>query len=272
MGQELRRVGIEEGLREAQLLLYQGLGIDMLTFLRREEECVPDSLQDNVWLNFNRRKKREPMAYVLGKREFFGRDFKIGKGALIPRPETEHLIEWVIETHQDSPYQVGLDLCAGPGTLGLSLALELGIFFSLVELSETALFWARINQKELKLEESTLLIQGDVTKPLNLEKVDLIVSNPPYVPSAELLNLEPDVRDFEPSLALDGGADGLQMMHKMMLQMQHWALPGCHLYLELGQGQHELLENHNFDQWHRDAWRLDLARIPRIVRYTFKPS
>jgi release factor glutamine methyltransferase len=271
MGLEFQQVGIEDSLREAQYLLTRVLEMDELELLRRERE-IPNSTQaQKLWEFFKRRRSREPMAYLFEEHEFFGRNFKVGKGALIPRPETEHLIEWVKETHLDQPYQNGIDFCAGPGTIGMTLALELKCPFTLVELSPKAMKWAGINLDKLDLSTSVKLILDDVTCPLPLNKVDLLVSNPPYVPSGDLPNLQVEVRDYEPSLALDGGVSGLEFMQRMMKNAQSLALPGCHFYLELGLGHRDLLRSCDFGPWQCDGWRHDLARIPRIVRYTFKP-
>ena len=163
-------------------------------------------------------------------------------------------------------------MCAGPGTIGLTLALELNIPMTLVELSEKAMSWGKKNTIEFNLDFKVKWLRADVTKRLDLPKCDLIVSNPPYVPSKDLKGLQAEVRDFEPILALDGGGDGLNFVKHMFLNLESIAQPNCHLYLELGQGHQELLETCDFSPWQCDGWRHDLARIPRIVRYTFKPS
>lgn len=271
MGAEFREVGIEDSMREAQSLLVRGLGVDELELLRRDQQMLKADQAQKLFALFQRRKSREPMAYIFEEREFFGRNFKVGQGALIPRPETEHLIEWVKEADAVQPYKKGLDLCSGPGTIGMTLALELSCPFDLVELSAEAMKWAELNRRQLKCEPLVNLILADVTTELTLEKVDLMVSNPPYVPSGDLPNLQTEVRDHEPSLALDGGPNGLQFMESMMAKVQSLALPGCHFYLELGQGHRDLLRNYDFGPWQCDGWRDDLARIPRIVRYTFNP-
>lgn len=271
MGVEFEQSGIEGGLREAQALLIKTLQIDELELIKSESHHPSPDQAAQLWSFFTRRKAREPMAYLFEEREFFGRTFSVGKGALIPRPETEHLIEWVKESHDLKPYKQGIDLCSGPGTIGLTLALELNCPFTLVELSQEAMGWAELNQQNLTLKSLTRLLLGDVTSTLPLDKVDLMVSNPPYIPTSDLPELQKEVRDYEPSLALDGGASGLEFMQSMMKSAQSLALPGCHFYLELGLGHRDLLQDMDSGPWQCDGWRDDLARIPRIVRYTFNP-
>ena len=270
MGDDFKSVGIDEPYKEAQYLICLSLDWDILQFLRSEEVFVPREQQSKLWGLFQRRLDREPMAYLVGEKEFYGRSFKVGPGALIPRPETEHLIEWVLESHEKVPYETGIDLCSGPGTVGLTLIKELNIPFSLVELSDLSMNYAMQNVDMLGCSGKSSLCLDDVTKQMNLEKVDLIVSNPPYVPTKDMTNLERDVREYEPHMALDGGGDGLDFLDKMMENINSIAKPGCHLYLELGDGQMEILKTHKFEGWKCDGWRYDLARIPRIVRYAFK--
>lgn len=272
MAAELSEAGIEDALRESQSLLCLGTSWDVLELLRRQEQVLSEEQARCVRSMFQRRLSREPMAYIIGRREFYGRDFSVGSGVLIPRPETEHLIEWVVEEHQKSSYELGLDLCAGPGTIGLTLAMELKRSMDLVEWSESALNFASQNIQAFGLGDEVNLFHMDVTEPMDLGKYDLIVSNPPYVPAEDMPDLMVDVKDHEPHMALDGGPGGLEFLEKMMPRLSSLAAPGCHLYLELGLGHEEALRDRKFDGWGDQQWRHDLARIPRIVRYTFKPD
>ena len=173
MAHDLRTSGIEEPLREAQLICSLSLNLDTLQLLRADSELLNSRNLDQIWLAFTRRRNREPIAYIFEEVEFYGRSFFIGKGALIPRPETEHLIEWVLENHRGKNYKIGIDLCAGPGTIGLTLALELNIPMTLVELSEKAMSWGKKNTIEFNLDFKVKWLRADVTKRLVLPKCDL---------------------------------------------------------------------------------------------------
>jgi HemK-like putative methylase len=211
------------------------------------------------------------MAYITGQREFFGRDFHIGKGALIPRPDSETLVEWILADHEQAPFSLGIDLCCGPGTLGLSLALELKIPLHLVDLSSETLLWCQRNLSQFKLEQSAELHQIDcLNEDLgSLPKADLIVCNPPYIAASAIDGLMPEVRDHEPHLALDGGESGLEFFIALLDRLHTIAKPGCKLYVELGHDQRPQVDQIQHPNWTRRAWRQDLAGISRAVCFSF---
>lgn len=220
----------------------------------------------------SRRIKREPLAYLFQKKEFYKRDFDIGPGVLIPRPETEHLVEWVLEKHRDKQYQSGLDLCTGSGIIGITCSLELKIPFQLIDISSEALNWAEKNVKKHELFSRVGLKQLDLLNDnLNtLPKADLITINPPYVSSQDMVNLEPDL-SYEPSLALDGGFnDGLNFFEQIIKRLHILAMPTCDLFVELGWKHEKILKSISFDSWELISWKNDYANIPRIAHFKFK--
>ena len=258
--------------REAQSLIVHSQNWPLNQYIMQLHQALPknfDSDKLEKWVE--RRQQREPMAYITGQREFFGRDFQIGKGALIPRPDSETLIEWILADHKQTPFSTGIDLCCGPGTLGLTLALELKASMHLVDLSSEALLWCQSNQKQFKLEQNTELHQIDcLNEDLSpLPKADLIVCNPPYIDSAAIDGLMPEVRDHEPHLALDGGENGLEFFITLLDRLHTIAKPGCRLYVELGHDQRPRVDQIQHPNWTRRAWRQDLAGISRAVSFSF---
>ncbi|MBF0197878.1 MAG: peptide chain release factor N(5)-glutamine methyltransferase [Planctomycetes bacterium] len=269
--QHLKKHAIENPANEAYTILSHLLNKDIAFIISRFKETIHDGFsKDSFWEILNRRSQNEPMAYIFGEREFFGKNFSVGPGVLIPRPETEHLLEWVMEDHVQKPFTHGIDLCTGSGIIGLCLGEELSIPFECVDTSDEALQWTRKNL------EQRVNFKGDIHKmdiltdlPGKLGKVDLITMNPPYIPSADIHHLSNDVKDFEPHLALDGGVSGLEFLDMALKEIQSIAQIGCHLYLELGFGQKEILSSINLNSWKLEGWRDDLAGIPRIAKLTF---
>ena len=271
---KLKETGIEDAHREALLIVSQASSKDLGYLIARFKEPIPDNFPtEQIWSWCHRRCQHEPMAYIIGEREFFGRSFHIGPGALIPRPDTETLVEWVMESHREHPYQhTGIDLCCGPGTLAITLSHELHLPFCAVDVSPEALNWCRKNVIALKREGQVDVLEFDVLSEdltLHLPKTDLIVCNPPYIPASDHALLMPDVRDHEPSLALIGGEHGLEFFYQLLDRLHLIAKPGCHLYVELGMGQREEIDKFTHPHWTRDAWREDLAGIPRVIRFIF---
>jgi release factor glutamine methyltransferase len=272
VAQRLRLAEIEEPEREAQHLICTSQNWGLHHYVLNLHETLGSGFQHdklNDWVQ--RRENHEPMAYIMGKREFFGRDFSIGPGALIPRPDTETLIEWVLEDATSHEVQRGIDLCCGPGTLGLTLSQELKRPFDLVDISPDTLAYGKKNSMDFQLEDQCRFHQLDVLKDdlTAIPKTNLIVCNPPYISKADLSTLMPDVIQHEPVLALDGGTTGLEFFISLLDRIHTLALPGCRLYVELGHDQRPQVDAFHHPNWTRDAWRHDLAGISRVVRFTF---
>ena len=188
-----------------------------------------------------RRLRHEPTAYITGHREFWSLDFEVGPGALIPRPETETLIEEALRALPDrnADYRV-LDLGTGTACLLVALLMEFPNATGVgIDLSEAALQWARRNVARHKLERRCVFAVGNWDTAG--ERFDLIVSNPPYIATSDLSALPADIRDYEPTAALDGGADGLNSYRTLApVLMKHLKPFGLGL-LEIGSGQHHLV-------------------------------
>lgn len=180
-----------------------------------------------------RRMAREPLQYILGEWEFMGLPFKVRPGALIPRPDTETLTEEALRLAVVHGYTTALDLCCGTGCIGITLAKLGGLAVTLADISPEAIALSRENAQQNSVQAQFAL--GSWFSPIH-QKYDMIVCNPPYLTAAELRALQPEVA-YEPTLALDGGADGLDAYRSIRAAYQAFLAPGGKLLLEVGAGQ-----------------------------------
>jgi release factor glutamine methyltransferase len=184
-----------------------------------------------------RRRQGEPSAYITGHREFYGLDFYVDRSVLIPRPESEQLVEKAISLAQSRPGFTIAEIGTGCGAIAISLALNLPeAKIYATDISEPALEVARLNCRRHGVMARICLQQGDMLEPLP-EAVDMIVANLPYVRESELPVTGP--LSFEPGLALNGGSDGVKQIDRLCRQSRNWLRPGGYLLLEIGQGQRE---------------------------------
>lgn len=229
------------------------------------QSAIPaDTLQEmNECLR--RRISGEPVQYILKKSDFMGMRFHVDSRVLIPRQDTETLVEAVIIALQGKKQPRVLDLCTGSGCIGISIAtLVSGAQVTLADVSAGALEVARKNAHELNV--SVVLRHGDLFKAVEKEKFDLIVSNPPYIPSAELSELQTEVQ-HEPVLALDGGLDGLDFYRRIAKDAPAHLAEGGSLYLEVGVGEAQdvlTLLRENIDGADSGILK-DLCGVDRIV-------
>lgn len=270
----LRQAGRRDPQFEAELLLRYLLALDRTRFIiALEEELKPAQLEQLERL-CQRRAASEPLQYILGEQEFYGRLFTVRPGVLIPRPETEILIEQVLlRAEQLWPETAALDVLdigTGSGAIALTLAAERPRWrVTTVDLSANALRIARENAKRLQLERRVRFLHGDLAEPLLVagEQVDLLVSNPPYIPSAEVEQLEAEVKQFEPRLALDGGTDGLVCYRRICAVLPRLLRPTALVAFEVGIRQAEpvrqlLLATETVEH---TAIVPDLAGVDRVV-------
>jgi release factor glutamine methyltransferase len=189
-----------------------------------------------------RRKKREPLAYILGEQEFWSRSFFVNPAVLIPRPETEFLLESVfaeVKSERGLVEGAVLDLCCGSGVIAIILALELRLPVVAIDLSAAALQVTRRNCRKHGVEQLVKPVRADLLSALRNEcRFSLVVSNPPYVSSPAIANdLEPEVREHEPWLALDGGEQGLDLIQRIRDELPRILAPGGQLFMEIGYDQ-----------------------------------
>ena len=238
---ELQRAGVEEFQLEARLLLGSCLKMTRSQlFLRGDERpTVAEVRTLHHWLA--RRKQREPLAYILGEQEFWSLPFLVSPAVLIPRPETEFLLDRVLALGRPENFVDGaiLDLCCGSGVIATVLARETGRSLVASDLSGKALAVARDNLIRHQVKERVALVAGDLFAPFACRRqFSLLVSNPPYVGRRDIANfLEPEVADYEPHLALDGGDSGLAVIERIRAEMHRYLLPGGELFMEIGADQ-----------------------------------
>ena len=258
-------------------------------YLKHDKSLAIDEFQRFMdWLN--RRIAREPSQYIIGEQEFRGLAFKVTRDVLIPRPETEILVEEAIKTvssksevvsgnnniqltTHDSRFTI-LDLCTGSGCIAVSLAKEIpDCHIYAVDVSEKALYVARENaERHGGVADRINFLQGDLFGPLKclklVKRVDLIVSNPPYIAKTMMKDLQPEIRDYEPEIAVYAGEDGLDFYRRIISEApKYLAKDGC-ILLEMGYGQAEeikkLIEQHKAFE-HIDI-KKDFAGIDRVIK------
>jgi len=243
---ELSRAGIENPHSDATLLLGNCLSLSRTSlYLAANDAVRPESV--NKYYSFlERRLEREPVAYIIGEREFWSLNFLVSPDVLIPRPETEFLLEMVFSKRreQDTDSKC-LDLCCGSGVIAVVLAIELGGHVLAVDISFKALTIARENCRRHGVSKRVTLLQGDLFQPVrDREPFSLIVSNPPYVKHSDIMTtLEPDVVDHEPIIALDGGRTGLECIERIVESLPYVLALGGDFFMEIGDGQGELVQS-----------------------------
>ena len=263
---------IDDARIEAELLLMHALGIGRSELYTRLDEPLYPSVAERFWYLVQQRLRHEPTAYILKQCQFYGIDFYIDSRALIPRPESELLVEEVLKFASQrfppgAPCSIA-EVGTGSGAIAVALALHLpeaGIYA--VDISADALEVASINCQRYKVAQQVHLLLGDMLEPLS-EQVDIILANLPYVRDVEMNELSPEIRDFEPRLALAGGADGLDKIRQLLPQARQKLLPEGLVLLEIGHGQGAaaaaLVESH-FPTAKVDSIP-DLGGIERVVR------
>ncbi len=239
----LTAAGIDNVRFEARLLLSRASGLSTEELISHGRDVAPAPVGETLRALTARRVKREPMAYILGEREFWGLPFTVSPAVLVPRPDSETVIEAVLGLAPDRtrPLRV-VDLGVGSGCLLLTLLRQYpnasGIGF---EASAEALAVARANAAALGVEARVNWIEGDWRQPGWVSALggpfDLLVSNPPYVESGAIAGLMPEVARFEPKLALDGGADGLEAYRAVAAAAPRLLVSGGHAVVEVGEGQ-----------------------------------
>ena len=260
----LRAAGIDDARREARIILAASLDTDAAGLLSVDH--VPAAAFEDM---IARRERREPLAYILGRREFWGLDFEVSPATLIPRADSETLIEAALAALPDkSAVQSVLDLGTGTGCLLLAALSEYTAAFGIgIDIAPEAAALASRNAVKLGLSGRAAFIAGSWADALG-GRFDLILSNPPYIPGRDIAALMAEVADFEPRLALDGGADGLDA-YRLIIAALPWLLAANGVaVLELGVGQDHtvaiLAESAGFAA----ILRKDLAGLPRAIALT----
>ncbi len=279
--QYLRQAGAGEADADAELLLLYLLGIGKTELLRDLREPFPEGKRAAWNEMLERKMKGEPVQYIIGEQHFYGRVFGVAASVLIPRPETELLAEAVLQlagqiwpNAATSPLTI-VDVGTGSGILAITLAAERSSWrVTASDLSPAALQMAQRNAERNGVGERIIFVQGDLLMPFlaggpyaEQTRIDILVSNPPYIPSSDIPGLQREVREHEPHLALDGGEDGLgpyRIMAKQLLRLPQ--LPRLVAW-EVGAGQAEAVANllRETTQWDEIRFIKDYAGIDRHV-------
>ena len=308
----------EEAALEVRLLLQESFSLNTASYLLRKQESLCKADREKVeaagieqteilgkfhsfFENFEKRRRRIPLAQILGRQSFYGLDFFVNEDVLIPRADTECLVDLVLEDYADLAKQAGktysekrnsenvsnkhednveneanssslniLDLCTGSGCIGISVAKHLPYQeLLLVDLSEKALAVAKKNA-EKHLRGNVELLQSDLLTEVHEKRFSLLLSNPPYIVSRVIPGLEREVSEYEPKMALDGGEDGLIFYRRIAKEAKKVLLPGARLYLEIGYDQGESVK----DIFQKEGYEAvevfpDLSGNPRVVRGIF---
>lgn len=260
----LREKGIDGARLDAELLLAEVLQLDRVgLYVNYDRPLEAGELADYRQL-VGRRARREPVAYILGRSEFWSLPFEVRSGVLIPRPDTEVLVEEALARAADDSRI--LDVGTGSGAIAVSLAYELpGARLVAMDASAEALAVAQINARNNGVAERILFQQGDLNR-LPAGPFELIVANPPYIPHGAMATLQADVRDYEPHLALAGGDDGLDCYRALAAQASRCLGGGGWLLLEVGIGQAEAVRQLLSQAGLGEIFcRNNYAGIPRVV-------
>jgi len=262
-----RSSGVESPELNAEWLLASLLNCSRTELLLRLDETIPDSQLEHLNSQAARRAKREPLQHILGTACFCGLEFQVTPAVLVPRPETEELIELAFEAAKTMPCPVIYDFGTGSGCIAVTLAKRLAKAKVIAsDISDEALRLAKANAEQHEVIKRVEFRQADSSALAAGEQVQLIVSNPPYIPTSEIEELEPEVRDYDPRLALDGGRDGLEF-YRMLARLGQVALtPGGSLIAEFGDGQEDEIESiFRKATWPSVRFAEDLCGKPRIV-------
>jgi release factor glutamine methyltransferase len=221
-----------------------------------------DELKEVWWIHYGRylhqRLQGQPTQQITGVQEFYGRDFRVTPDVLIPRPETEHVIETALQLDATRVVDIG----TGSGAIAITLALETGASVAGTDISVAALRVAADNGRTLGAAVTWLAC--DLASALTDHSVDLVVSNPPYVPARDKTTLQREVRDYEPEVALYGGDDGLEVYRRLIPEAERLLTPGGWLVMEIGYALGDAVSG-MLTAWREVEIRTDLAGLPRVM-------
>jgi release factor glutamine methyltransferase len=253
--------------QDAETLLLHVLRKNKAWLIAHAEEQLPDDQAARYADLLERRFQGEPIQYITGEAEFYGLPFHVTRDVLIPRPETEHLVEKALELASIFTAPRIVDVGAGSGAIAVALACKLpDARITTIDLSAPALAVARKNAELNGVSARIRFLEGDLLAPVAGEQFEMVVSNPPYVPTADRATLSVEVRDYEPEMALFAGDDGLEVYHRLIPAAFDALIPGGYLILEIGYGQsHALIELLATSGFRRIEFVPDLQGIPRVA-------
>jgi len=271
----LRKRGSEFPRLDAEVMLASVLGWERVQLYTHFEDEVGEAERGRYRDLVKRRAEGAPVAYLVGRKEFYSLRFDVSPAVLIPRPESEFVVVEAVAALKGVEEPLLVDVGTGSGCLAVACAHQLTkARVTAIDISPDALEVARKNAERHNLTDRIEFLEGDLLAPLaDAPPFDAIVSNPPYIPTADVATLEPGVRDHEPALALDGGPDGLEVVRRLIRQAAPLLKPGGHLILEIGTAQEGPVRDLLSDA---RAWELrptvrDLQGHPRVIHATRAP-
>jgi release factor glutamine methyltransferase len=240
--QLLKNHNIQSPMLDAEIILSDIMGVNKELFITNGKKKISEKIIKRFNIAIKRRIKKEPIAYIVGKKEFWSEEFLVKKGILVPRPESEIVIYKIIKLFKNKNINI-LDIGTGSGCILLSILKELKNSRGIgIDISTKAIKIAKINSKNLRLSNRTRFKVFDLNK-FNIGKYDLIVSNPPYIPTKDIKNLSKDIINYEPNIALDGGFDGLDLIKKVIYKSNSLLKKNGLLSLEIGNSQYKKVSN-----------------------------
>ncbi|MDR2938746.1 MAG: peptide chain release factor N(5)-glutamine methyltransferase [Clostridiales bacterium] len=233
----LKANNIESYMLDARLILAYVAGVDSLYVITGPDMVLDEGMFEKYKLLINERSRHKPVQYLINKCEFMGNGFYVDENTLIPRPDTEILVERCVKYLHTGKYKKILELGTGSGCIIISLAKLFDFDFTAVDISGAALSVAKKNAFINNVSNKVKFVESDLMSGLGGEKFDIIISNPPYIESAEINRLSQNVKGFEPILALDGGADGLCFYKNILFNAKNYLNFGGLIMFEIGFNQ-----------------------------------
>ena len=273
----LRQSGVEDAATEALFMVASACNEKPSVLLTVRDEKLEDSVKELLkgWLE--RRILREPLQYILGETEFYGYPIKVTPDVLIPRPETEEIVDEAVKALKGVKNPIVLDLCAGSGCIAVAIAKDIrGSRVIAIDASPKALAIAEENALLNNVEKSITFLEGDLFASLKASgfefSFDLIASNPPYIKTGDIEALPPEVRLHEPRAALDGGTDGLTLIKRIIADAPKYLKPGKALLMEIGFGEAEEVKRIVSDTGLYRSFEIkkDLEGVERILKAIVK--
>ncbi len=267
----LKKHGSESARLDAEVLLAHARGCSRIQLYTAYDEILPENVRKTMRDLVKRRANAEPVAYLVGMKEFYSLPFEVNRDVLIPRPDTELLVMEALQLIKEIPNPTLLELGVGSGCISTAIAVNHKTARIVgVEIYQPTLEVAQRNTKRHHVEDRIQLRLGDLFTPLRKgEQFDVLVSNPPYIPSAEIETLAPSVRQHEPHRALDGGADGLDIIRQIAREAPAHVRPGGAILIEFTPEQAPAIQA-LFSQpnsgWEHVAIVPDLGQQPRVLR------
>lgn len=270
----LKKHGSDTPRLDAEILLAHARHCQRIQLYTQFDEPLPDDVRAQMRELVQRRSKAEPVAYLVGQREFFSLIFKVTRDVLIPRPDTETLVMEIIDGAKGLSASKILDLCTGSGCVAIATAKNCKTaMVTASDISPSAVKIARENAEQNQVADRVTVIESDLFAAIPRDfKFDVIAGNPPYIPSAEIEKLEAEVSQHEPRLALDGGSDGLSVLRRIIDAAPEFAAPRGLLLLEFTPEQVDELEAliKNHPAYDDVSIRKDLGHRPRVLRARFR--